>query len=332
MAQETKKETKEKPKNYKVFGNIYTGFYYTFNDNYTPRSAFEFSTGLLGYRHKISEKITATLIYDVTRTTNNIKVSDSIGNSFNVTYFEGSKYTAFLKMGEIDWNITDYLQLSVGQLLNQQYLTVQDKWWGYRYIAVSYQEKYRYGMPADFGSRLTYKGNLLKYSITVTNGEGPFRHQDDGSKFLVASNIDITPVDGLMIKMYNDYEPAPSSGVGIADKNVNSFFVGYKKNKIMAGLEYNEIRNYGYMQNENVYGISLYGSYKITDKFDVLARADYGNLYPQYDNNAKLIDNKQYYIAGLQYQPEKNLFTSVNFRYTNPEDIPQVYANFGIKF
>jgi len=314
-----------------IFGNIYTDFYYAFNDNLKPKAAFEFSTGLLGFTHKFSDKIKATLIYDVTRTTNNITVTDSANNILNVTYFEGSKYTAFLKMGAIEWKITDALELSVGQLLNQQYLTVQDKFWGFRYIATTYQERYRYGMPADFGARLTYNfKNELKYSMTISNGEGPFSYQDNDANFLYAVNLEIFPIKNIIFKLYIDYETISNTRY-VGDKMLVSCFTGYKTKKFMLGMEFSGIDNYKFVKADQIYGFSLYSYYTLNSKLKVLARVDYGNLYPELKTR-KYINDKQYYIVGFQYEPEKNLFTSLNFRYQNYPDVPFIYANFGVKF
>ena len=191
----------------KFFANVYTGYYYNFNDHVTPATAFDFPTGLIGYTRKLSDKVSGIIIYDVTRTTN-FSYPDTIGIT---SYFEGSKYTAFLKMGQINWNINDLLELNVGQLLNEQYLTVQDKFWGYRYICVTAQEKYRLGNPADFGARMIFHllDNKLQNSITCVNGEGPFRYQDDGAKFLISDNLEYRPNDLLTLKFYFDYEFQP---------------------------------------------------------------------------------------------------------------------------
>jgi hypothetical protein len=86
-----------------VWGNIFTAFYYIPSAKVMPNKGFEFSTGLLGYRGQWGDRATATLIYDVFRTTDRIEVRDTSGNLLPVTYgSRGSDYTAFLKMAQID--------------------------------------------------------------------------------------------------------------------------------------------------------------------------------------------------------------------------------------
>ena len=320
------KQDKEKGK---VFGRIYTGFYHSFDNEVTPQSGFDFTTGILGYSHKLSDKVKAVLLYDVTRTTNIKSITDSSGDTISLNYFEGSKYTAFLKMAQIDWQITPKLLFSVGQLLNEQYLTIQDRWWGFRYVRVTFQEAYRYGMPAFFGARFTYSPiDDLHISFTAVNGEGPFRYQDNNSKFLVSTNIEYYPVKNLILKLYIDREPQPDESIDGNNKYVISGFAAYKSDKIMFGFESNFIRNKSYISDNNFEGYSLYSAYSLFKKLKIIGRLDYGNFSTS--------ENSFYSILGLEYSPEKNFFTSINYRMFNTENytknISQLNVNFGIKF
>jgi len=318
---------------HKVFGCLYTGFYYSLNNNIVPRSRFELSAGLLGYTYAYSDKIKAIMCYDVTRTTSDISVNeDSTSNKHSVNFFEGSKYTAYLKQAEINWQFHKNFELSIGEILNEQYLTVQDKFWNYRYISTTYQELYRYGNPADFGARLVFKiKDIFKYNISVVNGEGPFKYQDNNSKFLVANNIEFCP-SKFIFKLYADFQP-PSIESSIYDpKTAISLFVAYKTDKFRIGGEYNRVDNYNFESSNDYYGSSVYSAYSLNEKFDILARYDY--IKGRYDvtNKCSIFKENHYLIAGAQYQPVKNVFASLNIRGLFPDERYQVYINFGIKF
>ncbi len=307
-----------------VFARIYSGFYYSMNNEITPQKGFDFTTGILGYRKNLSENVSAVILYDVTRTTNSPLLDTTAGS------FEGSKYTAFLKMAQIDWRFHSKLKLSVGQLLNEQYLTVHDKWWGFRYIDVTFQEKFRFGMPADFGARLTYNPlKNLQLSYTVVNGEGPFRYQNADALFLHSFNLELRMQQGLLLKMYVATEEAPEAE-GVADKQIASFFAGYKNEQIMLGFEANFVENYGFIQEAKRSGFSIYGAKPISDKLKALARVDY------FDLGAEQAVYQYYLLAGLEYQPVKNFGCAVTYRLNNyqiqDETVPQLNVNFGIKF
>jgi len=309
-----------------LFGQIYTSFYYSINDIYTPRIAFQFNQGIIGYKRDITKNLSGIIIYDVTRTTHFFNITDSLGHNINYNYFEGSKYTAYLKMAEIKWKINDLFIFKVGQLLNTQYLTTQDKFWGFRYVDVTMQEKYRMGMPADFGAQIDFKyKNKFLNQFSVVNGEGPFRHQDENSKFLYSNNIQYYPIKNIILKLYTDYSPVASTEANKTFKSVISTFVSYKTLKYRIGAEYSYIFNANYFKDNNLAGFSIFGSYNINEKIAVLARYDvlkYSNFFTK--NN--------YFLAGIQYEPIKSFTNSINFRYYSIGELPFVYFNFGLKF
>lgn len=320
--------TIDKEKNSFVFGQIFTDFRYSFKDSYQPQAAFSFNQGIIGYSHQLTENLRGLILFDVTRTTHIFEITDTAGAQMNYQYFEGSKYTAFLKMAEIKWDFHPNLSFRIGQLLNTQYLTFQDRFWGYRYIDFTYQEKYRLGMPADFGAQLDfkYKDKLLN-QFSIVNGEGPFRHQDANGQFLYSNNIQYYPTNHITLKLYVDYAPSSDTGALMDAKSVISAFAGYKTDKFRVGGEYTYVTNYGYVKGVDYYGYSLYGSAVITEKIQVLAR--YDHLDMNLPENIRYLD---YYLVGFQYEPISKFTTSINFRYYSIDHLPFIYANFGLKF
>ncbi len=310
------------------FGQIYTGFHYGFKNTYKPQAAFEFNQGIIGYFNQISDKVSGKIMLDVTRTTNFTFVTDSLGKFIINDYFEGSKYTAYLKMAEIKWDINHFFTFRVGQLLSTQYLTFQDKFWGYRYIDVTYQEKFRMGMPADFGVQVDLKvRDKLVNQFSIVNGEGPFRYQDQNSKFIYSNNIQYYPTERITLKLYTDFAPSPDTGYGKKAKSVISGFAGYKTDKFRVGAEYTYVFNFGFNKDTDYYGFSIYGSVVLNKYFQALGRYDHLNMKLP-EENSRL----DYYIAGFQYEPVSNFTTSINFRYYSVDALPFIYASFGLKF
>lgn len=312
----------------KVWANVFASYYSTLAGSNKPSSAFEMPTALLGYSAALNERFKATLIYDVSRTTNGITVTDSLGNHLNVTYNEGSRYTAFLKMAEIKYSPASFVDLRIGQLLNTQYLTTQDKFWGYRHIYFTFQEVYRYGNPADFGAQVDFKyRNILLAQLSITNGDGPFRQQDSGSKFLYAFNLEYYPVKGAIVKFYSDFSPAPISISGGFDKRTLSVFAGLKSDVYRFALEYNKVRNYGFTRNTDYWGFSSFFSFSVSSKLDILTRYDYIN------RSASLNLNRSHLVlAGLQYSPIQHLRCSVNLRQLTVPKTTMLYLSFGAFF
>lgn len=305
-----------------LFGNIFTAFYYSPGERATPPKGFELSTGLLGYKASWGKKATATLIYDVFRTTDHIEVLDSNNNPLDVEYFRGSDYTGFLKMAQIDLKINQWLLFSVGQLLNQQYLTYQDRFWGFRYISTTFQERYRFGAPADFGARLTFQPhNNLNLSIGSVNGKGPFRVQSDDGNMQYFTNIEWTPFEGYIIKLFADIAPSNN----YPSRSVVSFFTGYKTDLWRLGLELNLVENELHDNNNDLRGISMYGACKISDNWHLFARHDY-------IIKSIAFENEHYIITGIEYEPYKGFYTSINYRYLTQNETSWLFASFGARF
>ncbi len=318
----------EKESNSYIFAQIFSDFHAGFNDNVKPQAAFVFKTGIMGYKHSFKNGISGIILIDVTRTTHFTSLNDSNGNVIPLDYFEGSKYTAYLKMAEIKWTIDQHFTLRFGQLLNTQYLTFIDRFWGFRYVDVTFQEKYRFGMPADFGIQADYRlKDKLLLQVSMVNGEGPFRYQDMLSKFLYSVNIQYSPVENLTFKLYTGLESAPDTANFVKAKKISSLFAGYKGKRFGAGAEANYVKDYTYVDGVDKYGFSVYGFVNILPKFTLLGRYDY--LYQPLDDET-IINN--YYIVGAQYQPLNLLLASLNFRYYSKNDWPAVYFNVGLKF
>ena len=184
------------------------------------------------------------------------------------------------------------------------------------------------GMPADFGAQLDFKmKDKFLYQFSVVNGEGPFRLQDTDGNFLYTNNIQFNPIPKLTIKAYADFAPAPIKSDTTDLKSVVTGFIGYKTKKFRIGGEYSYVFNHGYVEGQDYYGFSIFGSVKLWNKIEALARYDFVTL----DNPDDLKD-AGYYLIGLQYEPVKMFFISANYRYYTEGALPFVYANFGLKF
>jgi len=328
FAQDSIPKAKIKPEiksksSHKVFANIFTGAYYNFKTK-KPNAGFELSTALLGYRFQKSDNLQFTIIYDVTRTTGGIHVTDSAGNNLPIKYFAGSEYTAFLKMAEIKWYFAPKFSLSAGQLLNEQYLTKQDKIWGHRYVMTTMQELFRMANPADFGMRIEYRDkDKLAWSLGANNGNGPFYKQDTLDIIEYTSNLEIYLIKDLLIKGYIALTPATFETENNL-KTAFSGFIAYQKKKYKIGLEYSYTKNINFT-DYHYSGTSGFISYNINPKWEVFARYDYvdQSSVAQYEN---------VYVGGFQYQPQDQLFLSLNYRYWSKAEIQQIYFNLGAKF
>jgi hypothetical protein len=83
-----------------------------------------------------------------------------------------------LKFASLQWQPNEHFNVQVGGVLQNHYIT-QEKFWGYRYVAPTFQDKY-YGISSsDLGLIAYYKANeKFGFDVALTNGEG-FRFDQD---------------------------------------------------------------------------------------------------------------------------------------------------------
>jgi len=298
-----------------IFGYAFTDFYYGFNDNSKPRTAFEARSVLLGYKYQVTDKIKLIIVTDISKAAT---ILDSAGKPMNVKYVEDTKYFFWLKQAEIDWEINKYIELNLGCLVLDQFLTLQDAFWGHRYIDVTFQELNLYGIPSDFGAKVKFRfGKWAEYDFSVLNGEGAKRIQDINGNFLYANNLLIFPVKNLVLKAYFDYEK--KNNPAEVDRYTVSGFAGFKNDRMMIGGEYARIFNFGHKANTPFSGASIYSSFTFYNKFEIFARCDW-IIEPK---------TKFYIIGGFQYQPVRNLKLSLNYRHATPDNLSKIYLNAG---
>jgi hypothetical protein len=309
-------------KKVELFGNIYPSFYNTYAKNKATYSSFEIYTAQIGTKITISDKIKGIVIYNVTKTTSDIQVFDSIHKPLTVNYFKGSDYTAFLKQAEILWKPVKNWEFSFGLIQSEQYLTVQDRFWGFRYIAFTLQERYQYGYPADFGFRAAFQTDKIRISTTFSNGDGPFYKQDANGLLQYALNVEYRPNKNWIFKWYGNVYPNNTKY-----KLCNTVFAGYKTETWKIGIEGVEVSNDQWNNRNNYRAFSAYGSYTFVKNWALIAREDY------IVKNATL-KNTSFSIIGVQYEPEASLQISLNQRlFKNPQqEYWQTYLSAGLKF
>ncbi len=306
-----------------VFGRIYPGFTTTFAENSHTTNSFDMNTALLGAKANFGNKVCVILSYDVTKTTGDILVKDSNYNAMQVSWYKGSDYTAFLKQAEINYKPFKSLELAIGQLLNEQYLTIQDIFWGYRYVAFTFQERYKYGFPADFGFRMAYNKNKLRLSVTVSNGEGPLYRQDSNGLMMYALNVEYKPSQHWIFKVYGDVYPDDDHTC----RQTLSLFGGYSIEKFRMGIESCWVQNDLWNTSNDYEGFSGFVSYCLNKKWSVFVREDYlvQSLYYK---------NTSFSIVGTQYEINQNISVSINGRSFLNSYIKQAQLclNVGAKF
>lgn len=255
-------------------------------------SGFNLERAYLGYDAKVAKNLSAKVVFDIG--TSKVKDSDL-------------ERLAYIKNAQITWNVNNFT-LDFG-LIGLQQFNFQEKFWGYRYIAKSFQDQYKFGSSADMGMIGTYKfTKWLSADLSLTNGEGYKKlNIDNRNRYGIGATVE--PLKGLALRAYYDTY-SRSEGDGLKNQQTLAAFAGYKHDFFSVGAEYNMQLNTKFKDGKDQDGFSVYATGSIHKKFALFAR--YDSIASSDDWNAK--NDGSNLIAGLQYTPIKYLKISPNFQ------------------
>ena len=283
---------------------------------------YSFGRAHLGFQYQFDDKWSAKMILDRGRPTtiNEITVADTTGNMLNVDYSskEGSYYTMWLKFASLKWQVNDKLYLIGGALLQNHYIT-QERFWGFRYVAQTFQDMYWHIPSTDLGFRANYKINdMFSLDAALTNGEGPRMKQDAFGKVKYATGLDIKPGNKFQSRIY--YHNRATGLDSLSTEQMFSVFAGYIfSDKFRIGGEFNYMENLNNASGTDSYGFSLYSAYQVINNIQLFIR--YDRLLNKSNNTvANIMNNGSSLIGGLSYSPLKGINLSLNYQGWMPDD------------
>lgn len=290
QAQDAKNEEPKGKAIVQVFGNFHTGLGEESDDR-----GFELERSYLGYEYKFGNGLSVKGVMD-------------IGKSSDVSDYQR---IAYIKNAMISWK-TGNLTLNGGLISTTQF-NVQEKFWGYRYIMKSFQDKYKFGSSADLGISAAYKfTDWISADVIIVNGEGYKKIQkNDG--FNYGCGITLTPTKGLLIRLYGGLNE--SGEIGKQDIANAAAFMGYKNDKFTVGAEYNYMKNASNNEKTDQSGYSVFASVNLPKNISLYARFD--DQFSKNDWNKEKDESSA--ILGAQFKLGKYVKIAPNFRMTMPK-------------
>ena len=293
MAQEAKNDTlKSEPKGkaiINVFANAHTGFGVDNDDR-----GFELDRSYVGYQYSLGKGLSVKAVLDVGQ-------SSDVDDYHRIVYVKNAQAT---------WK-TGRLTLDGGLISTTQF-KVQEKHWGYRYIMKSFQDEYKFGSSADLGLSVAYKfADWVSADAIIVNGEGYKKVQvKDGLQYGLGATF--TPVKGLTMRVYGSLNESAQKDA----KNAYNWaaFVGYQNNRFSLGAEYNIFQNSGFVKGADQYGLSVYGSARLSKVVDLFAR--YDKLSSKDDWN--IAKDEDAAMLGAQFKVCKYVKIAPNVRMSIP--------------
>ena len=287
----------------KPFGKVFTNFNH---DN--DKNEFELKRAYLGYSYKIDDNFSTKITFDV-------------GNNSS-----GSAYTTFLKIASLTWKPMTNTTLNMGMIGTKNF-KFMEKSWGRRYIEKSALDKEKWANSADLGVSLDYEVfENFTLDGQILNGEGYKKTQDaDG---LMRVGIGGTyKLSNFSIRLFRDIKSCACSDT---DQEITTASISYSNNGLNLGFETDMMANSENILDNDREIMSVYGSYKLSDRYTLFGR------YDDYTSEGSWDEDGTYAIAGVEAQLTKGVKAAVNIRQTT-NDVNDVkdnalYLNFEYKF
>ena len=291
----------EKETKGKAIAELFTDFHHIVAGD-SVSTGFNVSRAYLGYSFIYNNLFTGTIIIDA-------------GNPADLA--AGSMPRRYAHYREASLTYTgDKLTLAMG-ITGTKIFAFQQKFWGKRYVANTYQSLYGYGYSADIGIVATYKFNqIVEADITVMNGEGYYSLQLDND-IRVSAGLSVTPTDRVALRFYGDIQKKE----GLV-QNTLIGFAGYRSPLFYIGSEITYKSNLDLTEGHHAWGTSTTAGVTVFDKTEIFARYDLGNSVVPEDEDLRWNFHKDgtLIIAGVQYEFNTAVKIALNYKTFLPAD------------
>jgi hypothetical protein len=278
---------------------IFTDFHYNFNDT-TKHTGFDLKRAFLGYQFLPKGNFSAKLLI-------NVGSPDDLANG---SY---SRRYAFFREASIAWS-NNNLTITMG-MTGTRIMEFQQKFWGKRYIANTFQSINRYGFVADLGITADYIINkTFQADITIMDGEGySYLQADDNLK--TSLGLTITPNERIAVRIYGDIQR--QKGLW---QPVLIGFIGYKNDLITIGGEIDYKSNIDLVEGHHAWGLSSTAGINISRKTEIFARIDYISsvVLPNDEIKWNYLNNGILTVAGVQYTFNQYVKVALDYQGTSP--------------
>ncbi len=259
-------------------------------------SGFELTRAYLGYQFKLTPSLSGKVIVDA-------------GIAPAEDFLVAQKREVVLKNAMLTWQEKGFT--TNGGLIGLLQFGVQEKFWGCRYIAQSFQDLYKMGPSADLGVTAAYKFlPWLEADVSFTNGEG-YKNLNMDNKYRYGLGTTLKIRDRFLFRIYGDiYQQSLQE----ENQQTLALFGGYRTDRFSIGAEYNYQRNNQWVNGNDYYGYSVYTTVPVHKKWKLIARFDHIDSNNK-DNLSWSAFTGEMVIAGIEFEPLKQLKITPNYKY-----------------
>ena len=301
------------------FATIFANFHQGITGTASDEAAFELVRGYIGYEYTFSPEFYA-------------KINIDVGSPNDLSPYSRLRRYAYFKNAYLRFT-KNQLEIEFG-LIGLKQFKLQERIWERRYLMKTLADEYQLGSSADLGVNFHYTfSDYLDADFTIMNGEGYNNIQtDDIFKYGIGSTFRFPK--NFTSRVFYDFQYNELMETTLL------LFSSYDfRGKWNIAGEFIFRGNDGWRENQDIFGMSLYGKYNLTEKYQLFARYDRitSNVLEGDENPWQLADDGTALVAGLQYTPIRNIIVALNYHdwyplAANAEGGGFVYLDLGIKF
>jgi hypothetical protein len=292
----------------KPVAEIYTDFHYNLAGG-AKTTGFSVSRAYFGYQYLATDNFSALIRIE-------------IGNPAELAPGSTSRRYAYYRDASITYS-KDKLFITLG-ITGTKLFDYQQKFWGKRYIANTYQSINGYGFVADLGIVAGYKLNdVVEVDMTLMNGEGYSSMQLDNN-LKPSIGLTITPVKNIYLRAYSDFIHKDSIW-----QSTNVAFIGFKNEKITLGAEVSFKSNIDLNDGHDAWGFSTTCGVNLTKKLELFTRFDYASSEVVSGDGSiwNLANDGIFLIPGFQYTFNKYVKIALDYQATFPADDAKPFSD-----
>lgn len=278
-----------------AFATIYANFHQGITGTAVDEAAFELVRGYIGYEYNFSPEFYA-------------KINIDVGSPNDLSEYSKLRRYAYFKNAYLQYTGNKFV-VEFG-LISLKQFKLQEKIWERRYLMKTLADEYKLGSSADLGVNFNYAvNNYIDADFTIMNGEGYNNIQTDNVfKYSIGATVRFPK--NFVSKVFYDFT---YNGI---NESTLLFFASYDyNNKWSLSGELAYRRNYEWQEEHNILGMSFYGKYNLTAKYQLFARFDKvkSNILDGETNPWNLQNDGTALVAGIQFNPIKNIKMALNY-------------------
>lgn len=231
------------------------------------------------------------------------------------TRLTGSMNTMYVKVANLRWTPDDRLAIEAGAINQNEYIPFET-YWGYRFVAETFPDRY-YSIPStDLGIAAYYKiGKYLSADASISNGEGPRIDQDSYGRLKLAGGLNFFPENKLHARVFYHYKSSGDPSLTASEHLFNAS-LGYQPGKkIRLGADFTYISGFLNIPSFKTYGGTIFGCFTLYKTLQFIAR--YDRLIVKNHSESPLLysnTSTNALITGFSISPAKGIILCLNYQ------------------